>query len=89
MLAEQGIHPFQRFRSPGQDYDTANGSVNAVYDTQEDGARFVILLSDVVFAQVDEGNVSGDITLNQNPRGLINDQEVVVFINYMKGRAHR
>ena len=81
-LAEQLIHPRQSLAGFGHDDQAAGGAVDAVRHAQEYVAGLVILLLDPRLHRVDEGGVAGAVALHQFAGTLVDDDDVVVVVDY-------
>ena len=53
------------FRRSGEDDDSRNGSVQAVHQAKENAPRFVVALLQPSFPQIEKGDFSRNISLNQ------------------------
>ena len=56
--------------------------------SQKHGTRLLILFSDIFLTQLHEGNISGNIALNEDARSFIDNQKVIVFVNHLKRLFH-
>jgi hypothetical protein len=51
---------------------------------KKDTAWFAVFFSDIVFGDIHEGQVAGNISLNKKPGGLMYGYQMVVFIEHLK-----
>ena len=80
-LAEEGVQPAERLAGPGEDHEPAHGAVEPVDNAEKDGAGLGVLFLDVGFHAVGEGGVAGLVALYDLAGLLVDDDEVVVFVN--------
>ena len=71
----------QRLAGTGKEYKSADGSVQPMYYTQEDVARLMVTLGDVLFYRFREWGVSSLVALDYFPTSLGNDNHMVIFVD--------
>ena len=81
-LAEQFVHARQPFAGACHYHQAAGGPVDAVRHAQENIARLVIFFLDPLLHRIDERRVTGAVALHQLTGTFVDDDDVVVFINY-------
>lgn len=62
-----------------EEHDAGHGAIEAVDKTEKDIPRFFVFLFEVVLRDIEQGPVAGAISLHENPRRLVDTQQVIVF----------
>src|SRR5581483_11103438 len=68
-----------------QEHDAGDGPVEPVHQADEDVARLVVPQAQIVASQVEQRRVAAHVALREQPRGLVDGQAVVVFVQDAQG----
>ena len=79
-VAEHRRQALQGLGRLGEENDAADGPVQAVWDAKEDPAGFAVALRDEGLVGLGQAFVSGLVALDDVADGLVDDQDVVVFV---------
>lgn len=79
-VSEQLVHPFQSFGCLGEDDNSAYRTVQTVGDTEEDSGWFGVSCSYESLEGLGQGLVICLVTLYYLPTPLVEDEQMVVFI---------
>ena len=78
--AEHLVEPCQGLAGAGKDDDATHRAVEPMNDTKEDGARLGVGFLDVLFHHVAQGGVASLVALYDFSRLLVDNDDVVVFV---------
>ncbi len=78
--AELFVHAGQGFGGAGQQHHAAHGSVEAVNETHEGFAGFVVFGGKVIRDYIQQVHITGYIALYGKSGGFVHRNEVVVFV---------
>ena len=80
-LGKHLVQTREGFRGACEDDQSADGTIQAMYDAEEHGPRLRVLLLDIVLHNIREGAVASLVALNDLPTLFIDDDNMVVLVN--------
>ena len=79
-LGKHLVQAGKGLRSAGEDDETADGTIEAMGDAEEDGSRLVIFFFQIVFHQLRERPIASLVALDDLAALFVDDDDVIILV---------